>query len=157
MGIRADLVGLVLVGVMAACGSGNPTLPGEGETAMPNFDEYSWSGCTAWSCESGQCPVHDPAVWGACCTEADPYGTPQSRPSCSGPAPYCVTYPARCSGAGLGPLTPPVYCYAADVAGACNYGNIPYDSGHANRCSPTHVEDNDWGDWPECFPSENIQ
>ncbi len=118
MKLRNGLIGLLVAVVTAtgaACGADQATLPLEQETPMPSF-EYSWSGCTAWSCASGQCP-REPAIWGACCIEQDPNNTEVSRPSCEnpeGPYVYCDAHPERCESGSYFNLVPEE-CYATHI------------------------------------------
>ncbi len=120
MKLRNGLIGLLVAAVAAAsvgCGAEQSTLPPDQETPMPTF-QYSWTGCTAWSCESGQCP-RNPAIWGACCTAQNTNDPEISRPSCTNPAGpyvYCEAHPERCSnGTSFPGGSIPSACYGEEI------------------------------------------
>lgn len=138
---------LAAVGIVVACAS-EPTLPGEQEAPMPSF-EYGFTGCIAWSCESGEC-VYDPATWGACCLETNGTGTGGlARPSC-GQMGYCARYPSRCAGLGQIPSAGvPQFCYYATADSACADTSYVGNSSYPNRCGPG----SSWDEFPECHPT----
>lgn len=157
--LKGSAATLFLAALAIGCQGDLGTGTEPAETPVPVF-AYSWSGCAAWSCQSGQC-VNDPAIWGACCTQTTPDGLGGlARPSCSGPAPYCTTYPQRCLGFG-GASFPPSWCYGGDSPDALCHAGADPNPDFPDRCSPDptgHVPESEgWLDkFPECKVSPII-
>ncbi len=146
-------LGAIAVVVVACTNAAADDLTGSTpEVPIPHF-QYSFVGCLAWSCASGQCQ-NDPAVWGACCTDVseDPEEQGYERPSCGGPS-YCDQYPSRCEGdIGPDPGLAADFCFHANVTDICGDGAYEGNSNYPLRCAGGGTID----EFPECYPTTQI-